>query len=109
MNASGLPNPEEDAERPAPAEPATTGGYQPTNVDDLLKRRHAETASRIVWMLLILFGVFVVCHYVCVMVLIFNGHNSDLPALEDVFHAWLPVLAGFVGSAVTFYFTRNKN
>ncbi len=88
---------------PRPVESQT--GYQP-NSADLLKQRHAETASKLArWLVAILTGS-IVLQYGCTMALIILKRNDDLKALGDVFHSWLPVLAGLAGAAATYYFTK---
>jgi hypothetical protein len=51
-------------------------------------------------------GIFL--NYVCVMVLILCKREDGLKTVEDVFHAWLPVIAGLLGGAVAFYYKEGK-
>ncbi len=81
-------------------------GYQPVT-SELLKQRHAETANKLVfWLLGILVG-FVVLHYGCLLLFVFYKRDDGIKILEDVFHSWLPVMAGLLGAAATFYFTKD--
>jgi hypothetical protein len=90
----------------APPEQTKQSGYQP-NVSDLLKQRHAQTASRLAGWLLGMLGGTVVLHYICIMILIVLKRDESVKILEDFYHSWLPVLSGLAGSAATYYFTRD--
>ncbi len=57
--------------------------------------------------LIVLLAVVVIGHYLCVMVMEWNGKKTD--ATSAAFNAALPVISGLVGSAVTYYFTRGRN
>jgi hypothetical protein len=99
INNAANPQPEESTAKP-------TSGYKPeSSVDDAIRKSHAETARTLaVWFIGILCGS-VLVHYICLMFLIFYGRDYGVKVLEDLFHAWLPVLAGLAGSAATYYFT----
>ena len=49
-----------------------------------------------------------VVHYAAVIALEWSGKHESVKSLETVFSAWLPILSGLVGAAVTYYFTREK-
>lgn len=51
-----------------------------------------------------LLGVIIVGHYLCVLVLAWNGKKLD--GVTSAFNTALPVISGLAGSAVTYYFTR---
>ena len=108
LPASDNPNPEAQPglrpEVPPPSVDLQTG-YQP-NIADLLKQRHAQTASKLSgWLVVILAGG-IVLHYGCVMTLIILKRDDAAKLLEDLFHSWLPVVAGLAGGAATYYFTK---
>ena len=85
--------------------PADQRGYQP-NTADLLRQRHAETARKLSgWLVWILAGG-IILHYGCVMLLVISKHEEAAKLLEDLFHSWLPVVAGLAGGATTYYFTK---
>ncbi len=72
-------------------------------------RRHpsvdrAVIARTLIWMM----AVGLVLHYAAVMALEWAGKHDAVKSLEAIFNAWLPVLSGLVGAAVTYYFTREK-
>ena len=73
-----------------------------------LKKHHAETASRLalllVWVLVGTIGI----HYIGVATLSILGIPQAVQGLESTFDKTLPVLAGFVGGAVTYYFTKER-
>lgn len=64
----------------------------------------AVIARILIWMM----AVGLLLHYAAVMALEWAGKHEAVKSLEDIFHAWLPVLSGLVGAAVTYYFTREK-
>ena len=53
-------------------------------------------------------AVGLVLHYAAVTALELSGKHEAVKSLEAIFNAWLPVLSGLVGAAVTYYFTREK-
>jgi hypothetical protein len=69
--------------------------------------RPVEKHRRVVTITLIsLLAVIVIGHYVCLVVLEWNGKKVD--SVNSAFNATLPVISGLVGSAVTYYFTRGR-
>ena len=64
----------------------------------------AVIARILIWML----AVGLVLHYAAVTALELSGKHEAVKSLEAIFNAWLPVLSGLVGAAVTYYFTREK-
>jgi hypothetical protein len=113
LAAPDNPNPETKTgfrlEGPPPSEELRTGYQPPPNISDFLRKHHAETANKLaVWLLAILGGS-VLLHYTCVMILILCKRDDATKVLEDLFHSWLPVLAGLAGSAATYYFTKAGN
>lgn len=79
-------------------------GYAPT--EELLKRRHADTARTLAYVLTGLLAATILLHYVGVAVLLVFNHREDVPILEHVLNVLLPVVSGLAGSATTYYFTR---
>lgn len=70
------------------------------------EKHHAETAR---WIANCLLGVLVasfVVHYVAITVLSLYEKTAAVESLSSLFGNWLPVMSGFVGGAVTYYFTR---
>jgi hypothetical protein len=53
-------------------------------------------------------AVGLVLHYAAVIALEWSGKHDAVRSLEAISNAWLPVLSGLVGAAVTYYFTREK-
>jgi len=58
---------------------------------------------------LLIVGLFasIAFHYIAVILFVIN--KIDTKELAGVFNGWLPVLSGFVGSAVTYYFTKQND
>lgn len=72
------------------------------------ERHHAVTAS---WLAYLLLGILVasfVVHYFAVILLSLYEKQEAVKALSSLFGTWLPVMSGFVGGAVTYYFTREQ-
>lgn len=72
------------------------------------EKHHAETAS---WIANCLLGVLVVSfvvHYIAIIVLSLCEKTKAVEALSSLYGNWLPVMSGFVGGAVTYYFTRGQ-
>src|SRR5437899_6149381 len=70
------------------------------------KKHRAETARLLAIMLICILGGTWVIHYGVVVVLLVTDNSKGIEELGKVFHAWLPVLSGFVGAAITYYFTK---
>jgi hypothetical protein len=108
LSAPDNPSPEPTAglrlEGPPPAVDMQRG-YQP-NVGDLLKQQHAKTAGKLAGWLVGILGGSIILQYACLMFLIMLKRDDGVKVLEDVFHSWLPVLAGLAGGAATYYFTK---
>ncbi|MDP8981171.1 MAG: hypothetical protein M3O35_11325 [Acidobacteriota bacterium] len=48
-------------------------------------------------------------HYGAVILFEWNGRHEAIKSLDTILNAWLPVLSGLVGAAVTYYFTREDH
>lgn len=72
------------------------------------EQHKAETASRIAKWLLIILATGIALNYLCVMLLVWFKREDGLKALEDAFHAWLPVVTSLLGGAVAFYYKEGK-
>jgi len=81
-------------------------GFQPPSKID--PRSDAHTARIIAFSLIILLVVSVVAQYVALIVLTVYNRNEAIPNFEHLFNACFPVLAGLVGSAVTYYLTKER-
>ena len=72
------------------------------------EKHHAVTASRLAnWLVGVLVVSFVV-HYFAIILLSLYEKKEAVEALSSLFGSWLPVMSGFVGGAVTYYFTREQ-
>ncbi len=81
-----------------PAERPHASGRRDPAVD------RAIIAKGLIWMM----AVGIVLHYAAVVAFELSGKHDSVKSLETIFNAWLPVLSGLVGAAVTYYFTREK-
>jgi hypothetical protein len=68
----------------------------------------AETARRLAEMLLWILAGSVIFHYVMTAVILECGKESTVENLSKIFNVWLPVISGLMGSAATYYFTKEK-
>jgi hypothetical protein len=48
-------------------------------------------------------------HYSAVIAFEWNGKHEAVKSLEPILNAWLPVVSGLAGAAVTYYFTRERH
>lgn len=67
-----------------------------------------ETRDRLAMFLVKILAGSIVLHYIVVAVFMYKCSTTDKlsESLSNIFNAWLPVLSGLVGAAVTYYFTR---
>lgn len=101
-----------DGDKPVQATvTAADGKVKPVNFDyyhfDEMKRR-SEAAKYIANKLLLLFGssFFLFFGVAAIFAAWYPGRNIDI--ISDIWQSWLPVVSGFTGSVVTFYFTKDK-
>jgi len=68
----------------------------------------AKTARSIALLLIwILAGTFTF-HYLSICLCLVLCPDKNIEKLLQVFDSWLPVMSGFVGAAVTYYYTRER-
>ena len=72
------------------------------------QKHRAKTASYLAYILLALLASTFVLHYITTLILCCYGQAETAKSLGQIFDKWLPVITGFVGGAVTYYFTREK-
>lgn len=72
------------------------------------EKHHAVTASWLAYLLLIVLVLSFAIHYSAIVYLSINEKKDTVEALSSLFGTWLPVMSGFVGGAVTYYFTREQ-
>ena len=56
--------------------------------------------------LITMMAVGLLIHYAAVILFEWSGKHESVKSLETILNAWLPILSGLVGAAVTYYFTR---
>jgi hypothetical protein len=56
--------------------------------------------------LITMMAVGLLIHYGAVILFEWSGKHESVKSLETILNAWLPILSGLVGAAVTYYFTR---
>lgn len=72
------------------------------------REHHDKTASKLAIIILSIFTVSFVGHYIISAVLVAYSLQSTADHISELFEIWLPLISGFTGSTVTYYFTREK-
>jgi hypothetical protein len=106
------PPPPPLADVPPPAnggeEPIEGRGFQPPSNPDPKLERESKTARTIAITLLWMLGVTFVANLVTMIVLTIYNRTDAAPQFERMFAVWMPLLSGLVGSAITFYLTKER-
>jgi hypothetical protein len=71
-------------------------------------RDPSKDRAIIAWILLAIMAGGLVLHYAAVIAFEWNGKHEAVKSLEPILNAWLPVVSGLAGAAVTYYFTRER-
>ena len=90
------------------------------NLDDLLVSKyekpppHPDTVAKyLAFTLLAFLGSTILLHYVAQVVLMWKADATQYELweedLQEIFNTILPVVSGFAGAVVTYYFTREKD
>jgi hypothetical protein len=72
------------------------------------QKHRAKTASYLAFILVAILALTLLLHYVSTLILCCYGQIETAKSLGQIFDKWLPVITGFVGGAVTYYFTKEK-
>lgn len=87
-------------------------GFQPRPSDvtlpNLKEERESQTARTITITLLVMLGVTFLANLITLVVLTLKNRIDAVPHFERMFSIWVPLLSGLVGSAVTFYLTKER-
>lgn len=75
-------------------------------VESDIKVQEAQTARHLAIALSCALGANILLQYLALTVLAISGRQQFLPEFEHLFNAWLPVISGLTGSAVTYYLTK---
>ncbi len=68
-----------------------------------------KTASYLAFSLVVILVLTLLIHYVATLILSCYKQAETVLVLGEIFNKWLPVITGFVGGAVTYYFTKEKS
>jgi hypothetical protein len=71
-------------------------------------RDPSKDRAIIAWILLAILAGGLFLHYAAVIAFEWNGKHEAVKSLEPILNAWLPVVSGLAGAAVTYYFTRER-
>lgn len=112
-----MPQPENQSDNPAPEDVdpqdviTIEGGEVEEFADIEVKTRRVReaTARTIAIALIWILGLSALIHYIAMFVLVLNDKTTEVEELSRFFNAWLPVVSGLVGSATTYYFTRDRS
>lgn len=80
---------------------------RPLKIEKVTHR--AKTASYLAFLLVTILVLTLLLHYLATLILSCYGQAEAVKVLGEVFDKWLPVITGFVGGAVTYYFTKEKS
>lgn len=97
----------EDGSNQEPLEGGTVSGAD-RRLPFHKSRFHAETARKLSTLLIWILAVSAALHYSLSAAFSQWGDEKVVETLTGIFDVWLPVIAGFVGSAVTYYYTRDR-
>jgi hypothetical protein len=97
----------------------SNGEYNPKNVEEALQMRRLQQeyqgkahrdviTGRLAGTLMVIMGLSLVAHYIVVTIFVARGNMAAVESLQNIFHAWLPVISGLVGAAVAYYFADKK-
>jgi hypothetical protein len=105
--------PEKDKEDEAPdgiveVELLQGGDVAPLQEYQVAEKHHADTARYLAYGLVGILGLAILAQYVLTMVLIYSGKSDAVQTLDKTSSGLFPMLSGLVGSATTYYFTREK-
>lgn len=75
---------------------------------DPIKKQKTDTARKLAFILVAVLAVSIAVQYTLTTWLLVNGQFTAVEAIKDIFSSWLPVISGLTGSAITFFFTRER-
>jgi hypothetical protein len=67
----------------------------------------AKTTSRLAILSFVALFLLFITHFMTVLALVWNKADA-VDQINRVFNIWVPIFAGYFGSAVTFYFTQDR-
>jgi hypothetical protein len=77
---------------------------------EVKSRRVREATARTIALALIwILGISAALHYIAIFALELNDKTAGVEELNRVFNIWFPVVSGLVGSATTYYFTKERS
>ncbi|MEM5786239.1 MAG: hypothetical protein AAGU11_02900 [Syntrophobacteraceae bacterium] len=71
-------------------------------------KHRAETSRFLAVMFAWVLALSVLLHYLVTASVMLWGNESIADHLSKIFNIWLPVISGLMGSAATYYFTKEK-
>lgn len=88
--------------------PVEGRGFQPPSTIDPKAERESKTARMLAITLMVMLGVTFLTNVATLIVLTIYNRLDAAPQFDRMFAVWLPLLSGLVGSAVTFYLTKER-
>jgi hypothetical protein len=73
-----------------------------------VKEQRAKTTRMLAYFLLFVLVFSFVGHYGITTWLLLNNKEAIVESLNRIFNTWIPVISGFAGAAVTYFFTKEK-
>lgn len=77
--------------------------------DNPIEKHKAATIRRLAYLLIGILGGSFVIHYVLMTMLAFSNKTAAMEVVERTFNTWLPVISSLAASAVTYFFTKERN
>jgi len=75
---------------------------------DPIKKQKVLTARTLAYILICILTLSVVAHYGVTVWLLQSNKKEVVDITERIFNSWLPVISGFAGAAVTYFFTKER-
>ena len=66
------------------------------------------TTRTLAYIIIIILTLSVLGHYMVTIYLLKSGQASIVNVTDRIFNTWLPVISGFAGAAVTYFFTKER-
>jgi len=73
-----------------------------------IKKQKLSAARTIALTLILILAISVALHYGITILLLSSGKPTVVDVTERIFNSWLPVISGFAGAAVSYFFAKEK-
>lgn len=66
------------------------------------------TARTLAYVIIIILTLSVLGHYAVTIYLLKSDQTAIVNVTDRIFNTWLPVISGFAGAAITYFFTKER-